>query len=348
MTTVSVVFRYSALGDVVLSSAFIEGLHVRDPAGEIVFVTQEAFKGFVESRFPGPLRVWTLPRKLGLLRAFTEGQRLARFLRDLNPGADIDAYDLHAVPKSIVFFWGFRLQEFQERRRVFLVRVRKLGLRRRLSVFLGRDLIGPRSVFREAQALLGPLASSVPTLRVTREERPFSLLLAPDSQHWKKQWPQAHWRELLRLLQAWEGPRLQITLVGLANALEPETVAEASRGPHRVQSLLGVTRLEDLPDIAARHQVAVCGNSAWLHIAEASGTPVVALAGPIVPGFGFSPWRADSTELSVELSCRPCTLHGSGPCYLKGARYHACMQDISPQSVFAEIKRRLHAGTARP
>src|SRR5690606_39127817 len=113
------------------------------------------------------------------------------------------------------------------------------------------------------------------------------------------------------------------------------------QGPHPLRNLLGKTRLEALAGIAAQHQVAVCGNSAWLHIAEAVGTPVVALAGPIVPGFGFSPWLPESVELSVSLPCRPCTLHGDGACHLRGDRHHACMRDISAAQVFQALKERL-------
>jgi heptosyltransferase-2 len=78
-----------------------------------------------------------------------------------------------------------------------------------------------------------------------------------------------------------------------------------------------------------------------LHVAEACGVPVVALFGPTHPRLGFGPLREDSVVLSVELSCRPCDLHGPHRCP-KG--HHRCMRDIPVELVLREVRARLPAG----
>lgn len=82
-------------------------------------------------------------------------------------------------------------------------------------------------------------------------------------------------------------------------------------------------------------QALLCNDSGLLHIAEAVGTPVVALFGPTVEAFGFPPWREDSRVFSSPLGCRPCSKHGQADC-----RYgdKLCFGLIQPLQVVEHIK----------
>lgn len=82
-------------------------------------------------------------------------------------------------------------------------------------------------------------------------------------------------------------------------------------------------------------QALLCNDSGLLHIAEAVGTPVVALFGPTVEAFGFPPWREDSRVFSSPLGCRPCSKHGQADC-----RYDdkLCFGLIQPTQVVEHIK----------
>ncbi|MBU2463951.1 MAG: lipopolysaccharide heptosyltransferase II, partial [Candidatus Edwardsbacteria bacterium] len=76
-----------------------------------------------------------------------------------------------------------------------------------------------------------------------------------------------------------------------------------------------------------------------MHIAEAVGTPVLAIFGPTVKQFGFAPWRTESKVIEANLDCRPCALHGSKQCP-KG--HFNCMKLLSADTVMGEIDKALN------
>jgi heptosyltransferase-2 len=85
----------------------------------------------------------------------------------------------------------------------------------------------------------------------------------------------------------------------------------------------------DLPLAAAllsRAKVLLSNDSGLMHLAEAVGTPVVALFGSTVPDLGFRPWRPESRVLGVDLPCRPCHVHGRKSCPLG---HFECMRGLA-------------------
>ena len=104
-------------------------------------------------------------------------------------------------------------------------------------------------------------------------------------------------------------------------------------------SVAGKTGLRETAALIKRCSVFVTNDSGPMHMATAVGTPVVAIFGPTVRGFGFSP-LGKSVVVESELKCRPCTLHGSDRCP-KG--HFECMKKITADSVFERVK-----GMVRP
>ncbi|MDQ3137884.1 MAG: hypothetical protein M3Q93_09910, partial [Gemmatimonadota bacterium] len=77
--------------------------------------------------------------------------------------------------------------------------------------------------------------------------------------------------------------------------------------------------------------VLVTNDSAPLHLATATGTPIVAVFGPTVPAFGFGPrGERDRVVEHPSLPCRPCSAHGPVRCPLG---HHRCMRDLSVEQV---------------
>jgi ADP-heptose:LPS heptosyltransferase len=342
MTTARVLIRFSALGDIVLSSALVARLGRLYPRDLLYFVTQPDCFSLLTETFPvsvEPIGVSTSSKNP--LRYFWLGWS---FLKKISPETEsLVVYDLHGVLKSTLFVTGLHLAKlFQNPKLNLEVRKsRKEFWGRWMSVWAHRDLLGPRNVFREHLALEPNGSMDVPKLKTDPNlvRGPHSVLIAPDAKHWKKRWPVTYWATFMHQILS-QNQSLKITLVGGPQSLPMDFLNDLQMSfGSRVENLLGKTELNELPNIAARHQVTVCGNSSWLHISEAVGTPVVSLAGPIVPGFGFSPWKPESVELSVALDCRPCSRHGGGLCTQKGEKFHACMKDISPSEVYAKVSQ---------
>ena len=89
----------------------------------------------------------------------------------------------------------------------------------------------------------------------------------------------------------------------------------------------------------AHCRVLVGNDSGLLHLAEAVGTPVVALFGPTVRAWGYFPWREESRILEHELECRPCSKMGEKPCRLPEK---ICLTRTSVETVRATIEEVTH------
>ena len=128
-------------------------------------------------------------------------------------------------------------------------------------------------------------------------------------------------------------------------AMSAEVLALAGLGADhpQVRDLSG--RL-DLLSLAAWQRGLDCyltNDSGPMHLAWMQRVPVVAVFGPTVRALGFFP-RGESVVLEappeVELSCRPCGLHGPQRCP-RGD--HACMTSIAPERIWNAVRERLSA-----
>ncbi|MEO5667866.1 MAG: glycosyltransferase family 9 protein [Bdellovibrionota bacterium] len=337
-----------------LTSAFTQALQ-----GETLFVTSENLKPFVEENFPGPLKVYGLKKpRGGLVGWFFAGMNFAGFMRlYASPRIDdLKIWDLHNVSKSVLFSWGLMLGLERSRivARIQVRRTPKERLRRWMLLIFKKDIgsNAPKHVFERHLELIDdhhaqPKPRLVTGGRVSEfrpGQGPLRILVAPDAQHWKKIWPLENWKTLLEALSKLESVRVHVTLVGSRTWIDAAWIQERIRYLS-VDNLQTRTELTDLARIASEHHLTLSSNSAWQHISEAVGTPVLSLAGPIVPEFGFSPWLKNSRELAVELGCRPCTLHGDGICY-RLSEHHACMKQVTPRRVLQEMWRLLGYGSS--
>jgi lipopolysaccharide heptosyltransferase II len=150
--------------------------------------------------------------------------------------------------------------------------------------------------------------------------------LAPGSIWGTKRWP--YYAELA---EAVDRPTV---IVGGKDDV-PLADAIVAAVPGRVVSAAGALGLRASAALIQRAAVLVTNDSAPLHLATAVGTPIVALFGPTVPGFGFGPRRRGDVALGREgLACRPCSKHGPRTCPLG---HHRCMRDLSIETVAAAL-----------
>ncbi len=163
---------------------------------------------------------------------------------------------------------------------------------------------------------------------------PKVLGLAPGAQWDTKRWPEDHFATLLDMhlrdhrsgARIFLGPREETWFAG--GPLE-----KAARGNDRVEIIQGRSLIE-VAGLLSECHLLVTNDSGLLHVAEAVGTPVVALFGPTVREFGYYPLLPDSRVVENSLECRPCSRNGKRPCHRGDL---ACLRDITPESVQATL-----------
>jgi heptosyltransferase II len=127
--------------------------------------------------------------------------------------------------------------------------------------------------------------------------------------------------------------------MGLCQAIEDHVRSD----PHhlllrgRITNLCGTTSLIELIALLQNCSAILTNDSAPTHLANIAGCRVVSVFGPTVPSFGFAPRGAhDYVVERTDLSCRPCSSHGSHRCPLG---HHACMEGIAPESILEKLQQ---------
>jgi heptosyltransferase II len=141
-----------------------------------------------------------------------------------------------------------------------------------------------------------------------------------------KQWPLASWRALAqRCVTAGK----QVWIVG--SAKEQAGGAQVAQGITGVHNLCGKTALVDAVDLLAMAQVAVTNDSGLMHVACATGVPVVAIYGSSSPNY-TPPLSANAKVIYHALHC--------SPCFERSCRFgHTnCLTQISEQEVWERMQ----------
>ncbi len=158
-------------------------------------------------------------------------------------------------------------------------------------------------------------------------DRPAVALLPGAAYGPAKQWPLDHWRDLADTLLA-EGFRIWI-FGSKSERPAAEAIAEAGEG---ATNLCGRTTLTDTADLLAACRAAVSNDSGLMHVACATGIPVVGIYGSSTPA--YTPPLSDRAEVVyLDLDCSPCF---ERTCPLGHTR---CLTQIAPAQVHATLER---------
>ncbi len=327
--------RTNALGDVVLASAAADTVRAARPGAEITFVTRAAWAPLL-TLCPAIDRIVTL-------EADAQGgdwaglRGLAR--REPRPDAFVDLQG-GMRGRVLAAAWGVsrvRLQGDGLARRL-LVRAPRTGLPGRYWPVRAAVPAWRKMVDATLRALGTPTADARPPRLeapqwnpppdVRHPDRPLVVLC--DAGRGAKRWPVAHVNALADLLTA------EADVCVLSDAGVPQSGSLWARRPGGGWSV-GASLVEAAALVASAHLV-VAGDTGLAHLAAACGTPVVSLFGPTIPAFGFAPVGEGHTVVEHPLPCRPCSVHGTRPCW-RGD--HACLAGITPDEVAAVVRAAL-------
>lgn len=325
------IIRLGRLGDVVLATPLVRALRRAFPDSQVDWVIKQEFAPLLQG-LPGLRQVIALDTREGLPGLL----RLAREIR----GRRYDlVVDLHGVPRS--YLLCARSGATMRRR------YRKWLLRRRLLTGLGWNLLrgAPGVAERYFTALedfgitpdhgppelnLDPEARRESAHRLADLPRP-RIGLAPGATRFTKRWPAESFAAAgSRLAERFSG---SLVIIG---GPEDESIAEVvagqvSGGP--VQNLAGRLSLPQAAAVLAELDLLISNDTGLMHLATAVQTPVVAVFGPTTRELGFFPRGPKAKVIEhANLSCRPCSVHGTDAC----PRGHfRCMKEIRPEQVAA-------------
>ncbi len=165
------------------------------------------------------------------------------------------------------------------------------------------------------------------------------IALAPGSAWMTKRWPLECWIELLRtMLLDHEGGF--VLLGGSADAELCDTIRDAfsAADAARLLNLAGVISLRESFQILRLCRAAVVNDSAPLHLAQAAGTPTLAIFGSTWPAFGFGPRGARDRVVQLTPECKPCGIHGKNQCPTGTLE---CLRGITSEMVADPLKEML-------
>ncbi|GBE27037.1 ADP-heptose--LPS heptosyltransferase 2 [bacterium BMS3Bbin03] len=322
--------RFSAIGDVILTTPAIRMLADRFPRAQIDIVTKPELKALLEPDLRLN-RIYTLPHPFSWKKLFRLGKELRKnhynwvidwqkhtksYVLSRLAGGKIKRYPKFSVQR---FFLVYFKKSYY--RKIVPVPLRYLQAVRHLNVRddgRGLELSVPETVEKTALLKL-------------RFKPGTYWVLAPGGGRATKRWPAPYFKKLASLIQTKLG--LNLVLVGGKNDFAFCKAAQNGNAA-AVQNLCGETSLPETVAILKNASGLVTNDTGVMHAAAAFQKPVVAIFGPTVKEFGFFPFRTPNIVLEKQLPCRPCSFHGTEKCPLD---HFQCMVNISPEEVFKAV-----------
>jgi ADP-heptose:LPS heptosyltransferase len=155
--------------------------------------------------------------------------------------------------------------------------------------------------------------------------------IAPFAQHAEKMYPIEKMKTVVKTLASQNNT---IFLFG-GGASEAATLQQWENEMPSVYNMAGKYSFKEELAIISNLHVMVSMDSANMHLASLYAVPVVSVWGATHPFAGFYGWGQPLENIvSVELSCRPCSVFGNKPCW-RGD--HACMMQIGEEMIIDKI-----------
>jgi ADP-heptose:LPS heptosyltransferase len=351
------VLRMSALGDLLLSTAFLENL---PPGVGVDWIVTTPF-AFVLEGHPRIRKLYLYDKKTGL-------RGWIKLMRELSREQHDARIDLHgtlrsAIARAIFFLAGKPMRKINKQRvRTFLYfmlkrltptalrptpywqRFSEMGLRITRSLGLpspvgpipvaGQPLHPPRYPLDIED--VGPDA----ILAAYQLESKKFIVVMPASRWASKEWGSERYFHAVRELRAAQ-PELSGFPVLVCGRETDRACRDLLQRLHDAQiparSALHENEFRITAFLLQNALIYLGGDTGLAHLAEAVGTPAVVVFGPTQPEVGFGPWRPESRAVCATVVCSPCSKDGR-PCYRVGQPYE-CFRRIEPVTVAREVEQ---------
>jgi heptosyltransferase-2 len=316
--------RFSSLGDLVLLSGLLDALRARHDSLELTLVTKGAYAGLFRED----------PRVDRLLELSTERGAFSKLRSELEGLQFDEILDAHASLRSLLLCTLLPPAPIRRLRKDALARWAYVRFRlsseatrthrtRRYAELAGADELPPSKIFVGSDAERRA-AGLLPETKY--------LAVAPGARHASKQWPTERYVELCTEFTR-SNPGRVVVFGGPGEEALGRTLREALGD--RCIDLTGTLSLQEVAACLSRCELLLCNDSGLLHLAEAVGTPVLALYGPTSRELGFFPRLPESRVIEHALRCRPCSRNGSRPCHMPE---NWCLTRSTPDLVRSQLE----------
>ena len=322
----------SYLGDTILSTPLIAGLHKLYPQAELWLMTTPAGAELVR-RDPLVHKVLVFDKR-ARDGGFTGLLRKSRQLRRLGFNRAYALQRSYRTTLMLQLSGIAHLTGFENARLSFCYHVRQPrnpdqhDVLRNLAVLAGEASCDH---FETALRLFPPPVQDIsPELARHLHRSPPYVLLAPGSVWETKRWSWQHYRTVAAYLLE-HGYR-----VVLMGAAADQPVSRRVAQGLGIIDLAGRTTVAEAMAMVQHAAGVVCNDSMALHLASAFQTPCVVAFCATSPSFGFGPWQNPNAVVMErnDLDCKPCARHGGHHC---PAGTRACMETLQPEAVIAAL-----------
>lgn len=338
------VVRFSALGDVAIAIPVVYSVCMTYPDTRFIMVTRQwSSQLFIER--PSNLVVLGVD----VTNEYSGAWGMIRLARKLRKEYQIDAVaDLHSVLRSWVIDATLRLCG----KRVVRINKGRCEKRQLIKGKLRHPIDTTNQRYTEVFYRLGLVFDEIfegffpsPTAVLpakTADEK--WVAVAPFSQHRGKEYPLEKMEEVIASLVEREDVR--VILFGGGNK-EKKLLAGVAQRHARTISLAGIKHgFTDEYAVLRQCDVMVSMDSANMHLASLTSTPVVSVWGSTHPWCGFMGWcQASSNAVQLDLPCRPCSVYGEKDC--RYGDYH-CLGDLPPQLIVERVEALLQCPPQSP
>ena len=311
MTSTSfLIIQTASIGDVILSTALAEKLHVFYPDATIDFVVKKGMENLF-SDHPFIHKVYSWDKSAGkyknlyhLLKEIRT--RKYEYVINVQRFASSGILTAFSAADHTIGFDKNPLSAFFTKKVKHVINqtqnIHEVARNQKLITHLTDD--------KPATPRLYPTDRNIQNVALLKT-KPY-ICIAPASLWFTKQYPKEKWIEFIHHIQY----DLNIYLLGSKSDQQLcEEIIDLS-GRDNITDLSGKLNFLDSAALMKDAKMNFVNDSAPMHIASSVNAPVTVIFCSTVPEFGFGPLSSDSVIVQTKeyLSCKPCGLHGYREC----------------------------------
>ncbi len=336
------IIRFSALGDVAMVVPVVSSLARQYPDLRITVLSRSFARSLFEDLAPNIGFM-----EADLKREYHGIKGLNALYRRLTAKQFTAVADLHNVLRSDFLRMRFNIGRYK----VAHINKHRKG-RRRLTTTNNKQLVQQPSSFQNYADVLarlgypieldfhsifpegkGDLSLLPATLTLSPQQ---NIGIAPFAAHEGKIYPLPLMQQVIEQLIK-QYPEAHIFLFGKGKREEEVFPQWCKQYPSCIYVGSQVETMKQELVLMSHLDVMLSMDSANMHLASLTATPVVSVWGATHPYAGFMGWNQDPENvIQVSLECRPCSIYGQKPC-MRGD--YACLNNIAPETIVERINK---------